>query len=546
MADRFSAGDFMKSYCAPRPPVAKPNSVAIAVGLALAGSLPVAHAASPMPDPALGGAFLVNTGTVGRQDSSAMAMDAAGDFVVVWEDDGGRDGDGSGIFMQRYRADGTLLGHEVLVNTQTSGHQFLPAVAMDASGDFVVAWTDGSGADGDNNGVFMRRYRADGVPLGNDVLVNQAQTAGAQGVPAVAMDAAGDFVVAWKAAGIADNDVFMRRYRADGAPLGGPMLVNTTHTAGPQILPKIAMDAAGDFVIVWADVSGADGDGAGVFAQRYSADGTPLEGEVLVNAAQTAGGQARPVVGMDAGGDFVVAWTDISGADGDSYGIFMQRYRADGTPLGGEVLVNKSQTIGNQQIPAIAMDAVGDFAIAWEDTSGADGDGYGVFMQRYTADGAPLGDEIQVNTTQTAGNQAQPAAAMDAAGDFAVAWADYSGADGSGYGVFAQRYMREISLDLKATLAVAPADVVKPGGGLILTGSISNTEPESTLTGNATIDAELNVTRGLTATLKFPGNVGFNYATGTNWTCPAMPANDGTLVCTYDTSLNPASETTPL
>jgi len=39
-------------------------------------------------------------------------------------------------------------GPEFLVNTYTTSGQSLPSVAMDADGDFVVAWTSG-GQDGD-------------------------------------------------------------------------------------------------------------------------------------------------------------------------------------------------------------------------------------------------------------------------------------------------------------------------------------------------------------------------------------------------------------
>jgi hypothetical protein len=48
------------------------------------------------------------------------------------------------------------------------------------------------------------------------------------------------------------------------------------------------------------------------------------------------------------------------------------------------------------------------------------------------------GGEFRVNSFTT-NNQYNPAVGMDAAGDFVVAWSSY-GQDGSGYGVYAQRY----------------------------------------------------------------------------------------------------------
>jgi hypothetical protein len=82
--------------------------------------------------------FLVNnTTTLSFQRSAATAMDADGDFVVVWESP---DGDAGGVYAQRFNAAGVAQGGEFLVNTFTTGWQSSPAVAMDADGDFVVAW----------------------------------------------------------------------------------------------------------------------------------------------------------------------------------------------------------------------------------------------------------------------------------------------------------------------------------------------------------------------------------------------------------------------
>jgi hypothetical protein len=84
-------------------------------------------------------------------------MDAAGDFVVVWRS-GGQDGNGDGIFGQRFTSNGAKLGGEFQVNTYTTGNQDGPAVAMDAAGNFVVVWRS-EGQDGDGGGLFGQRFR---------------------------------------------------------------------------------------------------------------------------------------------------------------------------------------------------------------------------------------------------------------------------------------------------------------------------------------------------------------------------------------------------
>ncbi|MEH1885096.1 beta strand repeat-containing protein [Nostoc sp.] len=90
----------------------------------------------------------------------------------------------------------------------------------------------------------------------------------------------------------------------------------------------------------------------------------------------------------------------------------------------------------NEQVnPTVAIDATGDFVITWT-SYGQDGSGNGIYAQRYNSAGVAQGNEFQVNTTTT-GDQINPIIAMDGAGDFVVSWQSQ---DGSGNGIYAQRY----------------------------------------------------------------------------------------------------------
>jgi hypothetical protein len=110
---------------------------------------------------AVGPEFRVNTHTTNNQREPSVAMDAKGDFVIAWDS---RDQDGSsyGVYAQRYSADGVAQGGEFRVNTYTPGMQRVPSVAMDSNCDFVVAWVSYL-QDGASNGVYAKRYDALGV-----------------------------------------------------------------------------------------------------------------------------------------------------------------------------------------------------------------------------------------------------------------------------------------------------------------------------------------------------------------------------------------------
>jgi hypothetical protein len=62
------------------------------------------------------------------------------------------------------------------------------------------------------------------------------------------------------------------------------------------------MDADGDFVVTWHSYYQDPNAGlTGIYAQRYSAAGAPLDAEFRVNTT-TANHQRYPAVAMDAGG----------------------------------------------------------------------------------------------------------------------------------------------------------------------------------------------------------------------------------------------------
>ncbi|MGD9126238.1 MAG: DUF4347 domain-containing protein, partial [Planctomycetia bacterium] len=136
--------------------------------------------------------FGVNTYTEGDQYNCAAAMNSSGDLVLVWQSDG-QDGDGGGIFAQRYDASGNAIGSEFRVNTTTAGNQSNPAVVMNENGDFLVAWT---GQSGEGEAIFLQHYDANGNPAGSEFQLSEA-TNGIQKVAALETTPEGDFLVHW-------------------------------------------------------------------------------------------------------------------------------------------------------------------------------------------------------------------------------------------------------------------------------------------------------------------------------------------------------------
>jgi NAD(P)-dependent dehydrogenase (short-subunit alcohol dehydrogenase family) len=387
----------------------------------------------------LGPEFRINTYTTGHQSFPAVASDSAGNFVVVWH---GRDAgyNDYGIYAQRYASTGAPLGGEFRVNSYTTQQQRYPSVASDSAGNFVVVWQS-LFQNSNDYGVFAQRYASSGAPLGPEFRVN-TYTLANKFFARVASDPAGNFVVVWQSFFQEGTNfgIYAQRYSATGAPLGGEFRVNT-YTTDYQGSASVASDSAGNFVVVWLSL-GQDGSGAGVFAQRYASTGTPLGGEFRVNTF-TPNHQALPAVASDAAGNFVVAWESTPNQDGNGPGVFAQRYSSSGIPLGGEFRVN-TYTAYEQNYPSVATDPAGNFVVVWQ--SYQDGIGYGVFGQRYASTGLPLGGEFRVNS-YTFHHQRYPAVAANSAGAFVVVWDSYS-EDGAAGGIFGQRYNMIVPVEL--------------------------------------------------------------------------------------------------
>ena len=231
---------------------------------------------------------------------------------------------------------GQFANPEFPINTYTSNSQFAPRVAMNHNGDFVVVWTS-AGQDGSASGIFGQRFAPSGAKAGAEFPVN-TYTTGLQGEPTVAMDDAGDFVVVWSSAGQDGSGygVFAQRFAGDGAKSGSEIAVNT-YTTFDQHEPAVAMDEAGNFVVVWSS-SGQDGDAEGVFGQRFDAAGAKRGAEFPVNT-HTASDETLPAIASDRHGNFVVAWADHN-IDGSSYGVVLRQFHADGENFGVEQIVD--------------------------------------------------------------------------------------------------------------------------------------------------------------------------------------------------------------
>src|SRR5262249_180718 len=149
------------------------------------------------------------------------------------------------------------------------------------------------------------------------------------------------------------------------APLGTEARVNDDASGvqgGLSQSVSVAADSAGNYVVTWrAFADGADT----IQARVFNADGTARTGDLPVGTGdRPSAGQygEMPVVAMSGDGRFAVAWTASGSA-------MMRVYQADGTAVTGAVAVLRGTSSTRGVVEGVAMDADGDFAVMYGQSS---------------------------------------------------------------------------------------------------------------------------------------------------------------------------------
>lgn len=301
-----------------------------------------------------------------------VAVDGSGNFSVVWTNLGASWSSLPHVYRRRFDAAGNALGAETRLDDLSTNEAGSATIAMNASGASVVAWY----AYGGGTHVRARRYDAAGVAIGSEITVATMATAIYGPQIRVALDDSGRFTVVWtedKYNG-ADYDVFRRRYDATGMALGLAQRVNSAIT-GPQRKADIAMDAAGNSVVIWDSLPSSNN--VRIVGQRYDSAGFAVGGEFVL-AYQWPGAASHAAVTMArASGEFAATWRR---ADGQ---IYLRRYAANGTAYGDEFVVSTTGT--GHTYPRLASDADGDLSLVWRDDEGTSSNDYGVMGRRYGA-----------------------------------------------------------------------------------------------------------------------------------------------------------------
>jgi len=331
-------------------------SLVPAVALALA-SAPLAAQQQLLPQPVIF-PLLINRArfpiptTAAETSLPAVAMAADGDFVVVWQD---QSVEAEQVYASLYDESGAFVRGPLAVARDFStytGAQHRPDVAMDADGNFVVVWSGGAG-EGDD-GIFAQRFAADGEYRGENRRVSPPVD-GLYNSASVAMAADGAFAVVWRLSEFeGPSSIDLQRYSSAGAALieGSTQIVSGTVAA-----PSVAMDRDGDFVVAWLQSNS-------IRATRFDATSrsyTPVAGGEPINEpVPGSGSRGSPAVAMDAAGEFAVVWNDSI-----TNRVLGRRFSPSGQRIEPELVIDAEEA-SNEPLRA-AMVSGNTLAVVWGD-----------------------------------------------------------------------------------------------------------------------------------------------------------------------------------
>ncbi|MEM9885473.1 MAG: S8 family serine peptidase [Bacteroidota bacterium] len=378
---------------------------------------------------------IVHDDLAGNQINPQVAMDSAGNYVVVWEYE-------ADIYARLFDVEGNSRGAVFRVNVATQDAQTQPKVSMNASGEFVVTWRDNRDNDFpslSNGQVRVHRYDANGAFLSSVLVVDNTSfgTTNPFGLPDVTLADDGSFVVTHNTRNTLGMttfyNVFWEKYDVNNVSITSGTIYPTLSYTNSGLRASIDGNGDGTFVIVWQEGSGNDGDGFGIYRQIRDSNGGIISTEetTLVNET-TVGNQLNPNVAINDNGAFVATWTDINSGN-----IYARRYDNVGEPISGEFIVNNN-TLEASNHASVATDESGDFIITWtERVASANPD---VHAQYYDRNGVEIGAELRLNRQQS-GVQINPDVAFNDEGKVAFVWESRS----IDYDVIHKRYLSPAS-----------------------------------------------------------------------------------------------------
>jgi len=396
----------------------------------------------------------------------SLAVGPGGAVHILWTDL--RNGD-QDIFFSTSVDGGLTWTPDLLVSDGPSGNQWLPSLAVNATGTLYAAWTDDRTGDGEvrvsssgdggatwtpsvqvnppsagwqathqgsialsTNGSVHVAY-GDPDPPGTNVVATSYN--GGVTWPVLAstnIPVPGGFPPAWQRLASDVNglhalwDDYLLEFdiysasSADGGVTWTTPAVEVNGESGTvrDDRPDIAVDGNGALYAVWTDNREYPEDVR--FAR--SADGglTWTSPNVLVSDVFGPAAQRDARIGVDGSGTLYVVWEDYRVGGGDS-DIYASSSLDGGDTWSPSIRVNSGGTGSAQGDPSLAVSPSGGLVVAWEDRRAGNWD---IYAANSSDSGVTWSPDVRVDSDVGVSDQTDPDLAMDSFGTLYAVWKD--------------------------------------------------------------------------------------------------------------------------
>jgi hypothetical protein len=341
------------------------------------------------------------------------------------------------------------------------GEAIEPQVALDPAGDAVAVWRRHNGF----NYVLESASRPAGGSF--SAPARRSVAGGDTEAPQVAMDAAGNTVVVWSQRTGAAKAIVEAASRPAGGTFSAPVALSAQ--VGNAVNPQVAIDAAGDTVVVWRQHTSATT--AVVEAASRPAGSSSFSAAIPVSAP--GGNAVDPQVAIDRAGDVTAVWEGFSSTATGAEFIVESASRPAGSGAFSAAVKLSARSLANLQ-PQVALDPAGDAVAIW---SRSDATQSFVESASRPAGSAAFSAAAQLSSP----NEQQPQIALDAAGDAVAVWRHF---DGTRY-VFESASRPAGSTAFSAPMGlsdhavVVPQIALDPGGDAVAVWGGGNVEATS-------------------------------------------------------------------
>lgn len=271
-------------------------------------------------DPATGlwGANVrVSDPTTRAQWQAAIAIDGADNAYAVWTD--GREGNhqaDDNIYFAKRSASTGVWGTNVRINDDTKGpasSQQTPRIAVNSAGEAAAVWVDRRSGRWD---IYSSRLPAGSSTWTANLRIDDGSD-WRRFAPDVAVASDGTLYAVWEAdPWTNDQDIYWSKLTPGSSTWSPTEKLSDDPGTAAQYSPRIAVDAAGNVLVAWIDDRTPNSE---VRSRRLPAGSSTWEPSILVSDA----GADLPsdlALGMAPTGEARAAWSDARGATWDVWG----------------------------------------------------------------------------------------------------------------------------------------------------------------------------------------------------------------------------------